>query len=113
MEFENLGSYESKIFTYCSMMLFLSNSIGFVEFRYAKRKWRQLSHNVMIFLLFRRVNLYAIPCVIVLSLGLETHTKETPVRIITIPIVFTQFGSIQLQIYIFYIEHLFHTRSLD
>ena len=67
----------------------LFKSAGFVEFWYAKRKWWQFCHNVLIFGLFKRSNLYGLPHVSLFFLGLEINTKETSVCNLTSTTRFT------------------------
>ena len=52
-----------EILDYSILICHLSNSIGFMEFWCAKRKWMQHSHHVLVFGVFRRVNMYNVPCV--------------------------------------------------
>ena len=85
-EFENT--------TYVSLGFPLFKSAGFIKFWYSKWKWRKGSHNVLILGLFRIVNLYGIPRIIVFTSGSETGIIKTSVHSLTIPTSFTQFGAL-------------------
>jgi len=80
----NFESSISEIAAYNNPLCLLSNATSLIKFRFSKKESCTISQDHLIIYLFRRVNLYEVPCVTILTFESKNYTHETRVHYISI-----------------------------